>query len=113
MRCVRLQNEKEKFSGRGENSQRNVTDLAGSLVTSCRPPGRLQKRPDALSPIRLGTGQGAVMRCCWEGNRRSDVALALRHRLQWRIHLQEKRCTLSTLLIGNESALEIIIINNK
>ena len=24
----------------------NVTDLAGSLVTSCRPPGRLQERPD-------------------------------------------------------------------
>ena len=23
-----------------------MTDLAGSLVTSCRPPGRLQKRPD-------------------------------------------------------------------
>jgi len=37
---------KEKFSGPGENCQRNVTDLAGSLVTSSRPPGRLQKRPD-------------------------------------------------------------------
>jgi len=36
---------KEKFYGRG-GYQRNVTDLAGSLVTSCRPPGRLQKRPD-------------------------------------------------------------------
>ena len=37
--------EREKFSRRGENCQRKVTDLAGSLVTSCRPPGRLQKRP--------------------------------------------------------------------
>ena len=37
---------KEKFSGPGENCQRNVTDLAGSLVASSRPPGRLQKRPD-------------------------------------------------------------------
>ena len=37
---------KEKFSGPGENCQRNVTDLAGSLVTSSRPPGRLQKRRD-------------------------------------------------------------------
>jgi len=37
---------KEKFSGPGENCQRYVTDLAGSLVTSCRPPGRPQKRPD-------------------------------------------------------------------
>jgi len=36
----------KKFSGRGENCQRNVTDLAGSLLTSSRPPGRLQKRPD-------------------------------------------------------------------
>jgi len=33
---------KEKLSGPGENCQRNVTDLAGSLVTSSRP----QKRPD-------------------------------------------------------------------
>ena len=36
---------KEKFSGPDENCQRTVPDLAGSLVTSCRPPGRLQKRP--------------------------------------------------------------------
>ena len=37
---------KEKFSGPGENCQRNVTDLAGSLVTSSRPPGPQQRRPD-------------------------------------------------------------------
>ena len=37
---------KEKFSGRGENCQRNVTDLAGSLVRSSRPPCRLQNTPD-------------------------------------------------------------------
>jgi len=37
---------KEKFSGPGENCQRNVSDLAGSLVTSSRPPGQPQKRPD-------------------------------------------------------------------
>jgi len=36
----------KKFSGTGENCQRNVMDLAGSLVTSSRPPGRLQKMPD-------------------------------------------------------------------
>jgi len=36
----------EKFSGPGENCQRNVTDLAGSLITSSRPPGRPQKKPD-------------------------------------------------------------------
>ena len=28
------------------------------------------------------------MPCGWEGNRRSRVALALRHRLQWFIHLR-------------------------
>ena len=37
---------KQQFSGSGENCERNATDLAGSLVTSSRPPGRLQKRPD-------------------------------------------------------------------
>jgi len=45
-----------------------------------------------LSPIaaKFGTGQGAVMPCGWEGNRRSDVALAMRHRLQWFIHLRAR-----------------------
>ena len=28
------------------------------------------------------------MPCGWEGNRRSGVALAMRHRLQWFFHLQ-------------------------
>ena len=41
-----VKTKKEKFSGLGENCQRNVTDLAGSMVTSSRPPGRLEKRPD-------------------------------------------------------------------
>ena len=41
-----------------------------------------------LSPSsKFGTGQRAVMPCGWEGNRRSGVALAMRHRLQWFIHL--------------------------
>jgi len=30
----------------------------------------------------------AVMPCGWEGNRRSGVTLAMRHRLQWFIHLR-------------------------
>jgi len=38
-------------------------------------------------PAKFGTVQGAVMPCSWEGNRRSCVALAMRHRLQWFIHL--------------------------
>ena len=29
--------------------------------------------------VQFGTGQGAVMPCGWEGNRRSGVALAMRH----------------------------------
>ena len=37
--------------------------------------------------VSFGAGQGAMMPCGWEGNRRSDVALAIRHRLQWFIHL--------------------------
>jgi len=43
--CTIVKREK-KFSGPGKNCQRNATDLAGSLVTSSRPPGQLQKRPD-------------------------------------------------------------------
>ena len=31
--------------------------------------------------VQFGTGQRAVMLCGWEGNRRSGVALAMRHRL--------------------------------
>ena len=38
--------------------------------------------------VQFGTGQGAVMPCGWEGNRRSGVALAMRHRLQWFIQLR-------------------------
>ena len=35
-----------------------------------------------LSPSsKFGTGQRAVTLCGWEGNRRSGVALAMRHRL--------------------------------
>jgi len=36
-------------------------------------------------------GQRAVMLCGREGNRRSGVALAMRHRLQWFIHLRAQR----------------------
>ena len=28
------------------------------------------------------------MPCGWEGNRRSGVTLAMRHRLQWFLHMQ-------------------------
>ena len=42
-----------------------------------------------LSPSsRVGSGQGAVMPCVWEGNRRSGIALAMRHRLKWFIYLR-------------------------
>ena len=37
--------------------------------------------------VYFGTGQGAVMPCGWEGNRRSGVALVMHHRLKWFIHL--------------------------
>jgi len=38
--------------------------------------------------VQFGTGQEAVMPCGWEGDRRSGVALAMRHRLQWFIYLR-------------------------
>jgi len=37
--------------------------------------------------VQFGTRQRAVMLCGWEGNRRSGIALAMRHRLSWFIHL--------------------------
>jgi len=56
---------KEKFSGPGENCQMNVTDLAGSLVTSSRLPGQPQKRPmtkHRMLVSRLCRG----MNSCWQ-----------------------------------------------
>jgi len=47
--------------------------------------------PLSPSSIILYRGEGAVMPCSWEGNRRSGVALAMRHRLQWFIHLRAHR----------------------
>ena len=44
--------------------------------------------PLSPSSIIWYCGQGVVMPCGWEGNRRSGVALAMCHRLQWFIHLQ-------------------------
>ena len=42
-----------------------------------------------LSPSSIiSNGQRAAMPCGWEGNRRSGVALAMRHRLQWFLHLR-------------------------
>jgi len=42
----------------------------------------------AQSSSESGTDQAAVMLCGWEGNRRSGVALAMRHRLQWFIDVR-------------------------
>jgi len=36
--------------------------------------------------VQFGTSCGAAMSCDWEGNRRSGVVLAMRHRLKWFIH---------------------------
>ena len=37
--------------------------------------------------VYFGTSRGAAMSCDLEGNRRSGVALATRHRLKWFIYL--------------------------
>ena len=45
--------------------------------------------PSVTKQYKLVTvKQGAVVLCGWEGNRRSGVALAKRHRLQWFIQLR-------------------------
>jgi len=41
--------------------------------------------------VSIGTGETAMMPYGWEGNRGSGVALAMRHRLQWFIHLRTQR----------------------
>ena len=41
--------------------------------------------------VQFGTGQRAVMLCGREGNRRPGVALAMRHRHQWFIHIRAQR----------------------
>ena len=84
---------KEQFSGRGENCQRNVTDLAGSLVTSSRSPGRLQKRPgdrtcNAGVAVRTADGSrrtadaGERSHCRWHlpHNFGSDKIFSLLHK---------------------------------
>jgi len=41
-----------------------------------------------MSVCHQGAGQRAVMLCDRKGNRRSGVALAMRHRLKWFVHLR-------------------------
>jgi len=41
-----------------------------------------------MSPSSIWYQSKAVMFYIWEGNRRSGVALAMRHRLRWFIHLR-------------------------
>ena len=60
-----------------------------------------------LSPSSIfDTSRGAAMSCDWEGNRRSGVALAMRHRLEWLIRIRvqgvsiREMNTQSTLLMG-------------
>jgi len=43
--------------------------------------------------VLIGTGQRAMMPHGWEGNRRSGITLAMRHRLQWFIHLRAQWLT--------------------
>ena len=42
---------------------------------------------DCHQAVQFGTGQGTVMSCGWEGNRGSGVALVVRQRQHWFIHL--------------------------
>jgi len=56
--------------------------------------------------VQYGSGQWAVMPCGWEGNRRSGVALAMRHRLQWFIYLRAhgpRKGDEPTLLMGYDT----------
>ena len=59
---------KEKLSSHDENCQQNASDLEGSLVTSSRPPGRPQKRPDDR------TSNGGVAAQAADGSQRTASA---------------------------------------
>ena len=59
---------KEEFSGHDENCQQNASDLEGSLVTSSRPPGRPQKRPE--SPDDRASNGGVATQAA-DGSRRT------------------------------------------
>jgi len=56
---------KDKFSSHDENCQQNASDLEGSLVTSSRPPGRPQKKPDDR------TSNGGVAAQAADGSQRT------------------------------------------
>jgi len=47
--------------------------------------------------VQFGTGQRAVMLCGWEGNRRSGIALAMRHRLYGLTAIEREMSTPPTL----------------
>jgi len=68
---------KEEFSGHGENCQQNASDLEGSLVTSFRPLGRPQKRPDDRTSNDGVATQAAV------GSRRTGTVIMNNRGLFW------------------------------
>jgi len=83
------------FSGRGTNCQKNVTDLAGSLVMSSRPPGRPHKRPNDRTwnaGVTVRTADGS--RWTADAGDEQCVDAAVRHVL-WCFVLQTSmnRCT--------------------
>jgi len=59
----------KKFSGRDENCRKYVSDLEDSLVTSSRPSGQPQKRPDDR------TSNGGVEARAADGRRRTHGPL--------------------------------------
>ena len=83
-----------------------VTGSTLGLALSGNNLGQVVHTHVPLSPRSIiSTGQGAVMPCSWEGNRRSGVTLAVRHRLNWFIHLwahglDREISTPPTLLMG-------------
>ena len=104
---------KEKLSGPGENCRRKVTDLAGSLITSSRPMGRPQKRPDDRTS-NAGGRRNVVM----FGSLESTIQTALRsvqpfyrpHGCNQQTDRQTDRHTYHTtsLTTGDESVPKII-----
>ena len=79
--CTLVKREKKVFRSRRKLSKERVTDLAGSLVTSSRPPGRLQKRPDDRT-----SNAGVAVRTA-DGSRRTadagDLVVQVYQSVRW------------------------------
>ena len=92
-----------------QSCQRNVTDLEGSLVTSSRPPGRPQKRPDDRTwnaGVAVRTADGSRRTVCLEY---CNAVLPLRRTAHSLRHAAWSTRTSDAAVVDLEIALELLV----